>query len=658
MARAKRMQKLDEKRTASPYPPPSAPTSQPTETPSGLPEPEPLQALVQNVTGGWASVRWTYDGQDESGFELEMEDETAGGNFHLINLAGALEGEEQGRFDVTVAGDHVYSFRMRVDYADDTVSDYVDLGSFTMQFSSEPSLTASPMTSDDPRPEFAHFIHLDWSPPETSGGPELVNYRLQYHATTTAGPGWMPIWDSIPSRDFPATTTSCDWQIGDGAEGWFRLAAIYADGSSSGWGYDHATQGGSTAPVTINATRPSSDGDTKIDLSGTAASGYLIAVRAGFVDAWGMANSWQVYFGAPNGDWQHTVENLTPGTDYYFTVIATDDEACEHAGGTTHAKTQGSAQVAPVAPIGLHPVRRPDDSRKVQVHWQNTPNNETSFEIERTVTGYPAAIATISTNADITTYEDSLTESEDGLTIYYRVRAKNSTGYSPWTDEIGIPPLRRVIALADRPVKDTTGSGLYHYSVELWSVPAGPTVFLQHELSASEFTRQHAGAKKLEGIELLAESGWNAYQWGPVSAPPASFDWLPKAVSISVVHFSDSGVNIEPVAADDAIIINKTWALMKKVAKTYRYAEQAPASGPVTQCLNWPNSYYAVSPYANNSNTFARHLLRVGGLSFEEMGGIRRFHPGAEIPISRSYEFSNTPWRDGETPPPKPPPKW
>ena len=88
-----------------------------------------------NVNYGDAQLAWTYAGQDDSGFELEVEDQTSGENYHLLTTLPAITDGSEETYLANVLANKIYSFRMRVDYSDGTVSDYVNMGTFACHWS-------------------------------------------------------------------------------------------------------------------------------------------------------------------------------------------------------------------------------------------------------------------------------------------------------------------------------------------------------------------------------------------------------------------------------------------------------------------------------------------------------------------------------------------
>ncbi len=93
----------------------SAATSGSRTTDSGMPTTSAPQAGTVSVQGGSVTLSWSYEGQDAAAFEIEMEGQVTGENYHLVDTLGG------GSRSDTISGimpSEDYSFRMRVDYTD------------------------------------------------------------------------------------------------------------------------------------------------------------------------------------------------------------------------------------------------------------------------------------------------------------------------------------------------------------------------------------------------------------------------------------------------------------------------------------------------------------------------------------------------------------
>lgn len=123
---------------------------------------------------------------------------------------------------------------------------------------------------------------------------------------------------------------------------------------------------------------------------------------------------------------------LTPGTTYYYRV-----RAINAVGNSLYSNEFiVTTPSVPAAPSGL--TGSASSNTQVNLAWTDNATNETGFEIERKtgVSGTYARIAT--TAANVTSYQN--TGLTAGTTYYYRVRAVNGVGNSPYSGEFSVTP--------------------------------------------------------------------------------------------------------------------------------------------------------------------------------------------------------------------------
>ena len=128
---------------------------------------------------------------------------------------------------------------------------------------------------------------------------------------------------------------------------------------------------------------------------------------------------------------------LMAGTHSYSTTgivargriyVATDNKvyAFKLPGGTP---TPTPTPAVPNAPSNL--VATAVSSTRINLTWQDNSNNETKFQIWRKVAGGTFS-KLVTVNANVTSYAD--TGLTPATTYKYKVRAKNTSGYSPFSN--------------------------------------------------------------------------------------------------------------------------------------------------------------------------------------------------------------------------------
>ncbi len=100
----------------------------------------------------------------------------------------------------------------------------------------------------------------------------------------------------------------------------------------------------------------------------------------------------------------------------------------------TQTKQGSASNNTPVAPSNLSD--NLTGTNKIKLSWSDNSNNETNFLIERSISSNSNFSVVESTNQNTTNFEDT------GLTpntqYYYRVRAKNTYGYSSYSNNLSI----------------------------------------------------------------------------------------------------------------------------------------------------------------------------------------------------------------------------
>lgn len=87
--------------------------------------------------------------------------------------------------------------------------------------------------------------------------------------------------------------------------------------------------------------------------------------------------------------------------------------------------------------FSCHEVRKDVIARtEATLRWEDTSSNELGFKIERKTGSGGTYREIVTVGSNVTSYTD--TGLSKGTTYYYRVRAYNSSGHSPYSPEISI----------------------------------------------------------------------------------------------------------------------------------------------------------------------------------------------------------------------------
>ena len=130
----------------------------------------------------------------------------------------------------------------------------------------------------------------------------------------------------------------------------------------------------------------------------------------------------------PNNPETYVLSSLAPGTTYYWRIVSKTMANLGTAGPTWSFSTAGS-QAPPVAPTGL--TATATSPSQINLGW-NDVNGEDGYRIERSTNGSSGWTEIGSTGSNQTAYSDLQLTAQQ--TYYYRIRAVNSSGFSPYSN--------------------------------------------------------------------------------------------------------------------------------------------------------------------------------------------------------------------------------
>jgi hypothetical protein len=234
----------------------------------------------------------------------------------------------------------------------------------------------------------------------------------------------------------PNVTTFTDTQLIDGTKYYYRVRAFNTGGFSA---YSNERSAITTlnSPNALTAITVSS---SQISLSWTDNS----AAETGFkIERSPVDNLHFAQIATVGANVRaFTDSGLAESTKYYYRVRAYNALVNSTYSSEKNATTLSNL---PLAPSGL--TASVVSSSKISLAWSDNSNNETGFIISRK-TGSGGTYADIHTTSEnITTWSD--TAVVDGTQYYYKVRATNSAGDSPNSNEVnGIALLAAPTAFA------------------------------------------------------------------------------------------------------------------------------------------------------------------------------------------------------------------
>jgi fibronectin type 3 domain-containing protein len=185
-------------------------------------------------------------------------------------------------------------------------------------------------------------------------------------------------------------------------------------------------------------------------LSATAVSGSEINL------AWtaptGIVNSYNVYRGtSPGGEATTPVAsglavpsysdmNVTAGTEYYYTVSATNSAGT----GPMSAEVSANVPAIPAAPTGLTATAK--SGSEIDLAWTASAGTVASYNVLRGTTAGGESATALATGVTGTSYADKSVSA--GTEYYYKIAAVNAAGQGPTSNEASATTVQPTISLA------------------------------------------------------------------------------------------------------------------------------------------------------------------------------------------------------------------
>ncbi len=429
------------------------------DTPAGVPT-----LSVAAATDGTfsAALTYSYQGNDAANFEVERRDVTAGENFEFVHALSSLAYGDSATDEVTLPRlDHTYQFRMRAIHRDGTASKYTPAQTFKLQRASTPNFNVSRVYDSF---DTAHLL-VSWKDVPLGGAVEI-----EFTSDAYFDEGWIlyQAGGSINSG-IPATSVS---SMGN-AEGYtgsvldpgvrlssgtyhYRIRTITADQRPSEWTSDQTgSLGSGSAPgvstghtstaITMHWTGYADAGTTENYEVYLAGAGKSLPIPEPLTVSYLGSNGSQAVIAPQDAPRSQDLSlyfiGLTPGTTYHCVLVEwlAGDTGYGYAGFTQfNVTTDADTPVTLKAPLDLvatwDATGNTAENHHASLHWKNMPNNEGSFQLQRSTdqSFSDASTTNIPIAADNPKYQDS--EPDYDHFYYYRVRAVNGTQYSAWSD--------------------------------------------------------------------------------------------------------------------------------------------------------------------------------------------------------------------------------
>jgi titin len=398
----------------------------------------PVLAAISNPDGDGAYLVDWNGVAGATSYRLE-EDDNAGFTSPTVRYTGSSS-----QYQVSGQGTGRWYYRVRASGAggDSPWSNTESVG----------VVPATPVLATISNPDGDGNYLLDWS-----GVTGATSYRLEEDDNSTF---------TSPSVRYNGANSQFQVTGQAGGTWYYRVRASNAGGDSP-WSNDELVIVSASeleAPILSAISNPDGNGDYLVDWSDVAEA----------VD-YTLEEDDDPYFSSPivryNGaDSQYELTSHAAGT-WYYRVRASN------AGGDSAWSNSESVSVIPAAPE-LLPISNPGGIGEYVVDWDDV-TGATSYQMEEDDN---SAFTSPTVHNTGTSSQYQVTD-QDGGTWYYRVRASNAGGDSPWSNpaSVGVVPAAPTLD----PIHDPDGNGTYLVD---WSDVAGASSFRLEEDDNAGFT--------------------------------------------------------------------------------------------------------------------------------------------------------------------------
>jgi fibronectin type 3 domain-containing protein len=368
---------------------------------------EPTGLGATTISGSQINLVWTDNASNETGFRVERS--TNGTTFTEIAVLAANSVTYS---STGLTAGATYWYRVRA-YNSKGNSGYSNVASAQATPPQPPpaapgNLQATPLSTSS--------IGLSWA----DNADNETGFIIQ-KATTSGDTSWVDAGNAAANATAQTVTA-----LAPATEYRFRVFAANGTGNSEPSNIATATTPSLVgAPASPSGLLASSGSPTTVALQWNDNSNN----ETGFTVHYSTGSTWFAAGSVSANTTTFTHQGRSPATKYFYRVTA--DNA---TGSSTPSNTAGVTTLAalpPAAPTGL--TASTVSASSIALEWLDNADNEDDFEIESSASGSDGWSTLAIVSANTTSYTD--TGLPAATTRWYRVRARNGIGVSPFSNE-------------------------------------------------------------------------------------------------------------------------------------------------------------------------------------------------------------------------------